>query len=435
MDEVDLRVHAETNRLLQRRTGVVATVILLGIVAGVTTDLVLGHFFDYEYRQFINLFGFIGMASVIYLSRSPAPPLQPRTFALLTSFAFCVFMLAMSADAGPEASTVVVVAYTVMNLGAATLLPWGVKNQAALVGMVLVSIGVSNYMLDRPLVLDSSVAVAVAAGLLLSLYIAHYLEQTRRLLARQRYDLELQKAAAEKQRAIAEEQREMAEALAHDLDAYAHAVAHDLKNPIQVIAGYTDLLSDKVWDDLDEEGRDFLERTATGCAKMTQIINELLLLASVRRQGKVPCAPLDMGSVVAEARGRLSEMIQIAGAKVVEPEEWPQALGHAPWIEEVWANYISNAIKYGGDPPLLEFGAQSNGNGKVHFWLRDNGAGMNDSEFDNLFEEFSRTAGASTDGHGLGLSIVKHIVERLAGDVSVSSAEGQGSTFGFTLPR
>jgi signal transduction histidine kinase len=276
---------------------------------------------------------------------------------------------------------------------------------------------------------------ATFAGLGLSLFIAHSLERTRRTLAGHRYELATQKDLAEAQRLEAEEQREKAQALAQDLDAYAHAVAHDLKNPIQVIAGYTDLLGEKLADGLDAEGREFLERTASGCAKMTQIINELLVLASVRKRNEVPRQPLDMAAVVAEARQRLSGMIGERGARVVEPVTWPTASGHAPWVEEVWANYISNAIKYGGDPPRLELGAESNGNGKVHFWVRDNGRGLKPEEIEGLFEEFSRVSDRTSDGHGLGLSIVKRIVERLGGEVSVRSALGEGSTFGFTLPR
>ncbi len=442
MDEIELRVRTETNRLLKVRTGVVATVVLLGIIAGNTLDLLLGRLIEHPYRLLINVVGLTAMVSAVILSRSSRLTIPSRMLAVATSFAFCVFMLAMSVDAGPDAAKVVVVAYTVMNLGAATLLPWGVWNQLLLVGMVVVSIHASYYLLGEPVFLDPYVYVATFSGLGLSLFIAHSLERTRLLLARQRHELAKQKDLAEEQRLIAEEQRgmaedqkEKAEALAQDLDAYAQAVAHDLKNPIQVIAGYTDLLEDKLRNELDDEAREYLRRTASGCGKMTQIIDSLLLLASVRKRKHIPTEPLDMAAVVAEARQRLSSMIRDSGARLREPEKWPTARGHAPWVEEIWANYISNAIKYGGDPPRLELGAESNGNGKVYFWVRDNGAGLKDDQVGRLFEEFTRLAETNTEGHGLGLSIVRRIVERLGGEVSVSSTAGEGSTFGFTLPR
>jgi two-component system sensor histidine kinase/response regulator len=182
----------------------------------------------------------------------------------------------------------------------------------------------------------------------------------------------------------------------------------------------------------DEEGRHFLTQTANGCQKMLQIIDELLLLASVRKRGEVPRTALDMARVVNETRQRLSRMMEESGAELIVPRDWPPALGHAPWVEEVWANYISNAIKYGGSPPRVELGADRNGDGKVHLWVRDNGQGLDEKQIGQLFAEFSRLAAARAEGHGLGLSIVKRIVERLGGEVSVTSTVGQGSTFGFT---
>jgi signal transduction histidine kinase len=168
--------------------------------------------------------------------------------------------------------------------------------------------------------------------------------------------------------------------------------------------------------------------------KMIQIIDELLLLASVRKTPNVPMKPLDMAQIVAEARQRLDGQIHESQAEIVIPDAWPQAFGHAPWVEEVWANYISNAIKYGGSPPRIELGADRNGDGTIHFWVRDNGKGLTEAQLRMLFKPFSRAEPGKADGHGLGLSIVKRIVERLGGEVRVTSTVGEGSTFGFTLP-
>ena len=97
-------------------------------------------------------------------------------------------------------------------------------------------------------------------------------------------------------------------------------------------------------------------------------------------------APLDMAQVVAEALGRVEEMASDASAIITKPDVWPTVLGYAPWIEEVWVNYMSNAIRYGGSPPRIELGAtpepvggfdDAGGapRGMVRFWVRDNGAG------------------------------------------------------------
>jgi len=102
----------------------------------------------------------------------------------------------------------------------------------------------------------------------------------------------------------------------------------------------------------------------------------------------------------------------------------------------VWVNYITNAMKYGGVPPLIELGADTPIDGRVRFWVRDNGAGISLEDQEKLFTAFTRLDDARAEGYGLGLSIVKRIIEKLGGAVSVESSgiSGEGCTFGFTLP-
>jgi signal transduction histidine kinase len=109
-------------------------------------------------------------------------------------------------------------------------------------------------------------------------------------------------------------------------------------------------------------------------------------------------------------------------------------LGHGPWIEEVWVNYLSNAVLFGGEPPHVELGWTEEADGFVRFWVRDNGSGLTSTEQARLFTSFERLDRVRAKGHGLGLSIVRRIVERLGGAVGVKSQVGAGSTFSFTLP-
>jgi len=222
--------------------------------------------------------------------------------------------------------------------------------------------------------------------------------------------------------------------LLDDLDAYARVVAHDLKNPIGVIRGYAELLKGNLADTLDEEGRELLAGTLDGCDRMNRIVDELLLFARVRTSDTVAREPLDMAHIVAEALVRLAREIEESRARIETPNAWVQAVGYPPWVEEVWVNYISNALKYGGAPPHVTLGAEEKVDGRAHFWVRDNGAGLSPDQTPRLFQEFSRLAPGRGEGHGLGLSIVKRIVERLGGEVTVTTIPGHGSTFGFTLP-
>jgi signal transduction histidine kinase len=166
---------------------------------------------------------------------------------------------------------------------------------------------------------------------------------------------------------------------------------------------------------------------------MGRIIDELLLLAGVR-QVDVEIEPVDVEGTAREALQRLVDRLEEYQVEIILGETWPMALGHGPWIEEVWVNYVDNGIKYGGQPPRLELGAEKLPDSRVRFWLRDNGPGIPPEEQESLFKPFTRLDQADTKGHGLGLSIVRRIINRLGGEVGVESEVGQGSKFTFTLP-
>jgi signal transduction histidine kinase len=233
------------------------------------------------------------------------------------------------------------------------------------------------------------------------------------------------------------------EARNEELDAYAHTVAHDLKNPLAVMIGFAQVLEEAPGALPEEELRRHLRRIVATGRKMREIVDGLLLLAAVRKVEEVTIEPLDMGCIVDEVTMRLADLIEMRKAEILTPAQWPRALGYAPWVEEVWANYISNAIKYGGQPPRIELGAAvqvkddptgAGGKKMVRFWVKDNGAGVAPEERDRLFRPFSQLEGTRSRGHGLGLSIVQRIVTRLHGQVDVQSQVGQGSVFSFTLP-
>jgi two-component system sensor histidine kinase/response regulator len=220
-----------------------------------------------------------------------------------------------------------------------------------------------------------------------------------------------------------------------ELNAFAHTVAHDLQNPLSLIVGFASSLDEGYATMTNEEIRMCSSSILEASQKMSNIIDELLLLAGVRQQEVKP-GPLNMASLVIGSQRRLANLIDEHQAEIIVPDDWPVALGYGPWIEEVWTNYLSNAIKYGGRPPQVEVGATTQENGQVCFWVRDNGAGLTPEEQARLFTPFTRLDQVRAKGHGLGLSIVRRIVEKLGGQVGVESegVPGRGSVFSFTLP-
>jgi len=220
-----------------------------------------------------------------------------------------------------------------------------------------------------------------------------------------------------------------------DLHAFAHMVAHDIKAPLAVMDGCAELLELQFGGNSPEPAKSYLKAIRDGANKMTEITNSLLLLAGVRDIEQIEVNPLDMRQVISETVARLSNLIDEKAGEIAEPESWPLAVGYAPWIEEVWVNYLSNALQYGGTPPRIHLGATEQPDGMIRFWTRDNGPGLTKDEQESLFAPFVRLDKPQGNGHGLGLSIVKRIVERLGGEVSVFSELGWGSIFSFTLPK
>jgi signal transduction histidine kinase len=257
------------------------------------------------------------------------------------------------------------------------------------------------------------------------------------------------------------------EARNEELDAFAHTVAHDLKHQVSLVIGYSEVLREDYDTMSDEELYRCLSAVSHNGHKLNDTIEALLLLATVSKMGAEK-TPLDMAGIVANTQQRLANIIEAYRAEVTVPQSWPQALGYAPWVEEVWVNYLSNALKYGGRPPRVELGfdvgaprpetlsspesssanelekkAQLNGgtagegtSRMVCFWVRDNGPGITAENQARLFTPFTRLDQVRAEGHGLGLSIVRRIIEKLGGEVGVKSngVPGHGSVFTFTLP-
>jgi len=238
---------------------------------------------------------------------------------------------------------------------------------------------------------------------------------------------ELKRAEAQLRQSNAELQVRNAE-----LDAFAHSVAHDIKNPLHVITGYTELLA-LTHDQSPEDFMSALTSIQKNVQKINSITDSLMLLAEVR-QKRLELHPIDMALILDEVWQRVAHLLD-GQIEVRLPEAWPRALGYAPWIEEVWVNYLSNALKYASRPGCIEFGATHLPDDQICFWIRDDGIGITPAEQAHLFTAFYQTSRARPGGHGLGLSIVKRIVERLGGTVGVTSSgvPGEGSTFSFTL--
>ncbi|MBI1814025.1 MAG: PAS domain-containing protein [Deltaproteobacteria bacterium] len=221
--------------------------------------------------------------------------------------------------------------------------------------------------------------------------------------------------------------------LVRELDAYAQTVARDLKNPLASVIDAIDAFRQR-GERVSDTSSLYLQNAERVCGQMTATVDALLRFAQLRTLDEVDVEAIDMANIVDSALRRLSAAIAESHAEIERGNRWPAAVSHPVWVEEIWTNYISNAIKYGGQPPHVELGASEEGDRMVRYWVRDNGPGLSEEQRRQLFTEFTRLDPKRSEGHGLGLSIVQRIAEKLGGGVGCSSTMGQGSTFWFTLP-
>ncbi len=225
------------------------------------------------------------------------------------------------------------------------------------------------------------------------------------------------------------------EQLISDLDSFSHTVAHDLKGMLGAIVTASNMIKFGIDDMSKDELLEINDIIGQSATKTMHITTELLTLASVRQQ-EIKLVSVNMQKLVLDAMSRLKDVIHAKGAEILLPYTWPEVLGYEAWLEEVWLNYISNAIKYGGTPPVIQIGSDFLPDERIKFWIKDNGKGLSREEIELLFTKFIRLDTTRAEGHGLGLSIVKRIVEKLNGEVGVESQNipGEGCVFYFILP-
>lgn len=220
-----------------------------------------------------------------------------------------------------------------------------------------------------------------------------------------------------------------------ELDAFGHTVAHDLKTPISAIMGYAELLLESEHIQPHPQEIDYTKNILISSKKTITMIDELLRLSSLRDVGS-EIKVVSMTAIVNAAVHRFGKDLATRGIHIEIMPDLPAALGQETWIEEVFANLISNAIKYIGKnnrAPHIAISGQMIGT-KARYEVKDNGLGIQPADQLKLFQTFTRFHKSEATGLGLGLTIASRIVHRLGGEIGAESTPGEGSTFWFTLP-
>ena len=211
----------------------------------------------------------------------------------------------------------------------------------------------------------------------------------REVLARLRTHLAL-KSMREK---LSRKNDQLAEQNA-SLNAYSRTVAHDLKNPLNLILNFGRLLQEE--NVLTGVHAKDLNAIVQSADRMNHIIQDLLLLAQLRKDEVTPVR-VNMRSTVEHSLDRLALTIKEKDAVIETPEEWVDAMGVGSWVQAVWVNYLSNALKYGGTPPRIRLRCERRERG-VWYAVEDNGRGVPPEDIKNVFDEFSRLGGEKSGG-------------------------------------
>jgi len=220
-----------------------------------------------------------------------------------------------------------------------------------------------------------------------------------------------------------------------ELEAFSYSVSHDLRAPLRAVSVFTQALLNEHSTTLNDEGKRLLQNVNAGAAHMDRLITDLLRLAQLNRQ-PLHKQPALFGEIV---RRIIDGMTHERANREIEfvIGDFPSWEVDAGLIQQVFVNLISNAIKFTREreKARIEIGYRMDGTTLVCF-VKDNGVGFNMKYMNKLFGVFQRLHSADQfEGTGVGLSIVRRIVERHGGKTWVDGAQDQGATFYFSLPE
>lgn len=221
-----------------------------------------------------------------------------------------------------------------------------------------------------------------------------------------------------------------------ELEQFAAIASHDLKNPLRKISTFSSALEDMEAGRLSPEGLDYLHRIGRSADRLQALITDLLTLSSINRH-TLPMHEVDLNEVMTEVLADLEHERQQADGRI-EIGPMCGVYGDEFQLHQVFQNLIGNGLKFHRPdvPPQIKVACQSSPGGECVITVQDNGIGLKMEYSERIFQPFERLHGsAHYPGTGIGLAVVKKIVERHKGTVRVDSVPGEGTTFTVTLPK
>ncbi|HLO58281.1 MAG TPA: PAS domain S-box protein [Bacteroidales bacterium] len=219
-----------------------------------------------------------------------------------------------------------------------------------------------------------------------------------------------------------------------ELEAFIYSVSHDLRAPLRAINGFSMILLDEYKSKLDTEGQNMLGKVWNNADRMRQLIDDLLRFSKTGRHA-LSITYIDMNALF---NSMIEETKQLYPERQIKTSisEMPGAYGDLSLMKQVLLNLLSNAVKFSGNRECSEIEIKgSRNNEEICYYIKDNGTGFDMKYADELFGVFRRLNNAEGfEGTGVGLALVKRIIEKHGGKVWAQSEQGNGATFSFSLP-
>jgi light-regulated signal transduction histidine kinase (bacteriophytochrome) len=276
------------------------------------------------------------------------------------------------------------------------------------------------------------VAFAISFAILSWLFYGTVLRQRQRTIsANQKLALEVEERRVAQ--LLLEERTEELERSNRDLDQFAAVASHDLHQPLQSVAGFCHLLREHYRDQVDENGRRYLQLAAEGAGRMQRLLQDLLHYSRVG-QRREPLEEVNVDDVVLDVQHNLEAAIREKQA-VITQAPLPSIHARRGQLTQVFQNLIENSLKYhGSDPPIVQVGAEPSSRGWI-FTVRDEGPGIAPEMRERVFLLFQRGADVEDlPGSGLGLALCRRILELQGGRIWIDDRQQSGAAVQFEIP-
>lgn len=233
--------------------------------------------------------------------------------------------------------------------------------------------------------------------------------------------------------------QEMVKTRTREIESFVHSVTHDLKSPLFSMKLCIDMLKKHQHSGMNQECLELLQQIKKENNRMEELIKDVLVLSRAGVENDI-IEEIDIFKLLLDISGRFEHYFEEKSIeyiiKVSVPEPVPAILANRSQVIQVFENLLTNAVKYMGntEDPCILLCIHSITKNFCYFYVEDNGIGIDKKNHEKIFKEFYRTHDIDADGTGIGLAIVKKIIEKHGGEISVSSEPGKGSTFYFSLP-